>query len=274
MNSKPVEKSEADNIFQIYFRPEQENGLSPEFTPYFKTETEEIEWREYWTFLKNHQEAIASKGRTGYLSWKFETKSGVKAGKFLHFIAQNPGYDVYFLNPFPLDALLFDSIWAHGEEYHPGLIEFTASLMAKAGYSANIRHMQHPPELAGFSNYWVGNSKFWEAYINFTKPLEQYIRSGLTPSESKYLYSLADKVSNCSHIPFIFERLFTTLLIVNPELKAIAYKYDTQDLKNRYSWPERILYRILCNPRCRANWLGKSVRYIFILTRRIRDAFR
>lgn len=48
-------------INQIYFREEQLSKLDPLFSPYFKPELEEPEWREYWTFLKNHKKAVAQR---------------------------------------------------------------------------------------------------------------------------------------------------------------------------------------------------------------------
>ncbi len=271
---KGMQRNQKNNIFQIYFRPEQKAGLTPEFIPYFKAENEEIEWREYWTFAKNQKTAIASNGLTGYLSWKFEKKSGVAAKKFLRFIADNPGFDVYFINPFPLDSLLFDNVWDHGGHYHPRLKEFSAELLKNARYEVDIRNLINTPDQTAYSNYWVGNSKFWKAYMSFTQPAVRYMRTNLTPSESEYLYSLADKVSNCSHIPFVIERLFTTLLVVHPEIKFAAYQYDAEDLKNRYSWPERLCYKLLSNLKIRRSWPGRHIRAMVLRFRKLKDSLR
>jgi hypothetical protein len=260
-----------NNIYQIYFKENQRANLNKEFIPYFKSENEEIEWREYWTFVKNKRHAIASKGLTGYVSWKFQKKSKVTPQKFLDFIEKNPGFDVYFLNPFPLDALLFESVWQHGDFYHPGLTEFTASLLRKAGYEIDILGQTNRPDQAGYSNYWVANSKFWKLYTQFTRPLEQYIRHQLTPDESKYLYTIADPVSNCSHIPFIFERMFTTLLVHNKELRSISYEYDADDLRERYPLLLRLIYRVLKKTQINRSWFGKLLKISVLLLRKIRD---
>jgi hypothetical protein len=261
-------------IHQIYFREEQLSKLEPLFSPYFKPELEEPEWREYWTFLKNHKKAIASNGYTGYVSWKFTAKSGVSAAKFIRFILDNPGYDVYFLNPFPLDAVLFQSIWKHGEYYHPGLTEISQTIMDKAGYKINLQQFVNSPQLTAYSNYWVGNSKFWRQYIAFTRPLAEYIRNNLNAQERAYIFSIADPVSKCSHIPFIMERLFTTLLVLDKNLKSISYQYDTEDLHNRYSLPERYAYRILVRENTRNHWTGRLLISVILLARRLKDKMR
>lgn len=271
---KGIKRNQEDKIFQIYFRADQKANLAAEFIAYFKPENEEIEWREYWTFAKNQETAIASNGLTGYLSWKFEKKSGVAPNKFLRFIADNPGFDVYFINPFPLDSLLFDNVWDHGAYYHPGLKDFSAELLKKARYEVDIRKLMNTPDQTAYSNYWVGNSKFWKAYMNFTQPAVNYMRTNLTPSESEYLYSLADKVSNCSHIPFVIERLFTTLLVAHPEIKFAAYEYDAEDLKNRYSWPERVCHKMLSISKIRMSWAGWLIRAMVLQIRKLKDFIR
>ncbi|MFZ5630142.1 MAG: hypothetical protein ACOY5B_13505 [Spirochaetota bacterium] len=271
---KAKARRSSNRIYQIYFRAEQKAGLAAEFIPYFKPEEEEKEWREYWTFQKNSRDAIASKGLTGFVSWKFESKSGVSPKKFLKFIENNPGYDLYFLNPFPLDALLFDSVWRHGEQYHPRLTDFSAMLLLKTGHRIDLDAFRNSPEQAGFSNYWVGNAKFWRAYMDFTLPVAKYIRNKLTDAEAHYVYSIADKVSNCSHIPFIFERLFTTLLVANSTIKYLSYQYDDQDLKKRYSFFGRLLVRILRHDKFRQSLPGKFFCSAIVAARRLREKLR
>lgn len=261
-------------IYQIYFRKEQKSFLEPHLIPYFKPEFEEPEWREYWTFKKNYRKVLSSKCLTGFVSWKFASKSGVPPEKFIRFIQQNPDFDVYFLNPFPLDSVIFSNVWHHGEYYHPGLIDFSQKLLAKAGYSIDLRNISHYPEQAGYSNYWVGNGKFWKQYMDFTKPFENYVRNNLTSAEAEYLYSIADPVSNCSHIPFIIERLFTSLLVKNKNLKSIAYSYDKDDLRKRYSKLEIHVFNYLRKEQNRKKWRGKLLIQCVLATRKMIDAFR
>lgn len=247
------------HIHQIYFRPEQKQLLSPLFIPYFKPENEEREWREYWTFTKNAPKVIKSKGLTGYISWKFEQKSKIPAEKFIRFIRDNPGHDVYFLNPFPLDAQLFDNVWRHGEFYHPGLMAMTQQILDKLKYRINLQNLRHDPAAVGYSNYWVGNGKFWKAYMDFTRPVAEYIRNKATAEEREFIYSIADPVSNCSHIPFVFERMFTTLLVSNPQIRYTAYTYDADDVKRRYNLINCIAINVL----------GDSGRWTSVLLRNL-----
>lgn len=175
------------------------------------------------------------------------------------------------MNPFPLDAVLFPSVWRHGDYYHPRLTEVSQSIMDKAGYKINLRQFVHSPEMAGYSNYWIGNSKFWRHYVDFTRPLEEYIRNNLNGQEREYIYSIADPVSNCSHIPFVIERLFTTLLVMEKNLKSISYQYDSEDLNNRYSLPERYAYRILVRGNTRNHWTGRLLIRLILIARWLKD---
>jgi len=118
----------------------------------------------------------------------------------------------------------------------------------------------------------VGNAKFWKEYLSFIKPLEQYIRTKLTKDESEFLYSIADPVSNCGHIPFIIERMFTTLIIHNKHLRYKAYEYDAIDLKRRYSRVNRLAYESLQSfNRFPYNILRPVIIRIILMMRQIRD---
>lgn len=255
------------HIHQIYFRKDQRALLDPNFIPYFKAEFEEPEWREYWTFLKNAPKAIRKKGLTGFLSWKFTAKSRISSEKFLNFVKSNPGYDVYYLNPFPLDAVLFDNVWHHGEFYHPGLIAMSHQILKHAGYNIDISRMQHGRINTAYSNYWIGNSKFWRKYMEFTRPLEQYIRHHLTAEEREFVYRIADPVSNCSHIPFIFERMFSSLLLIDPDIKFISYQYTDAELRRRYTAAIVFAYQMLTGNT--PQWLRKTIQKLILTIRRL-----
>jgi hypothetical protein len=123
-------------INQIYYLPSQLPLLDPAFTPYDNTANENREFAEYHIFEKEYNAGkIANDALTGYVSWKFGDKTRLQGSQFLKFIAANPGYDVYFINPFPMQMKFFKNLWLQGEFYHPGILELSQRIFERAGYA-------------------------------------------------------------------------------------------------------------------------------------------
>ena len=68
-------------------------------------------------------------------------KTGKTGREFIDFIQANPGYDVYFINPFPQNAYYTYNVWVHGDYCHPGLMALAHRLFYLAGIPFNITGM-------------------------------------------------------------------------------------------------------------------------------------
>src|SRR4051812_20784285 len=100
--------------YQIYFDPQQVAGLDPAFVPYDNSGSPEKDEREFYVFQKEYHEGhIRPDEWTGFLSWKFQAKSGIRGSDFLKYCHANPGHDVYFVNPFPIKVCL-GNVWKQG----------------------------------------------------------------------------------------------------------------------------------------------------------------
>lgn len=209
-----------NQIFQIYYLPDQLKYLEKSFTPYDNAGKVYPFNFEYAVFFDVYSKADWSSSEyLGAVSWKFKAKTGMTGEHLTDFIKENPGYDVYFVNPFP-ELSIYRSVWEHGDEFHPNLTEITSKLLKRCGYSDSILMTETPPNKTAYCNYWVGNKKFWDEYIKFLEPLWTYISENdddLTQSLGK----LADPLIQAPYAPFIFERLFSTF-ISNREFKTIS----------------------------------------------------
>ena len=219
-------------IHQIYFDKSQAPFLDPDFVPYFNKKNDRPDWREYHILRSAYNGGqICSNDITGYVSWKFGKKAKISGKAFIKFIKDNPNHDVYFINPFPFIAATHQNVWHQGEECHPGISDLTQYILSRAGYKIDLSNMFMDETHFAFCNFWAGTRSFWDRYMAFTEPLYDIVENQLSSHEKQMLLSCADKMSGASFPPYIFERLFSTFLVLNPDIKKIHFQFD--DLKDR-----------------------------------------
>lgn len=180
--------------------------------------------REYYIFRTMYDSLIASiqspaeEYYWGFLSWKFKEKVGCFEEIFEYYILAYPNYDVYFVNPFEKQIQRYKNIFIQGEVYHPGITELTNAIVKKAGYSFDVTQITYEPHKQTFCNYFVGNKKFWDRYIQFMSPIYEVINN-CSIEEFPLLFCRADKIIDANYISFIFERLFSVFLHLEPGLR-------------------------------------------------------
>ncbi len=210
-------------IYQIYYRAEQRRFLDPNCVPYFNEDDPNAELAEFSVFHREYlAKTLFSEEYIGFISWRFTEKTKIAIPTFTEFIESNPGYDVYFVNPYLCESLLFRNVWTHGEKRHPGLLNLSQEIFERAGYRINLRKMILDPDAVGYCNYWVGNSRFWDLYMNFCEPILEVINNKLSPSE-KRLIEIANYFRPSSFHPFIMERLFSTVLKTKKGIRFLRY---------------------------------------------------
>ena len=110
------------SIFQIYFKEELKEHLDPDFVPMDNTDNPNPELREWDKWNREHDN-IKKQGLDywGFVSWKFQEKTGLSGRQVLDFIEANPGRDVYLFNPCILNEAVFANSWEQGDMYHPNI---------------------------------------------------------------------------------------------------------------------------------------------------------
>jgi len=228
------------NIYQAYYRDTQTENLDPDFLPYNNTANPHPKWGEYWFFLNHYRNSAHTQADySGIVSWRFSQKTGITGREFIDFIKHNPGHDVYFINPETLNCYQYPNVWVQSLKHHPEVLELTQHIFDSIGYEIDLGNIVNDESNTLYCNYWAGNAKFWETYMRFTLPVFEYINETMTEAEREKVYATADRPrgKDASNFVFIFERLFSTLLVTDPDIKALAYRYDSEQLKNRYSQP-------------------------------------
>ncbi|WP_058498349.1 rhamnan synthesis F family protein [Legionella gratiana] len=209
-------------IHQIFYKKKQQYFLEEQFIPYDNSDSLAPILCEYGVFKKIFDASLHKQyGLVGAVSWKFKRKTGLSGERFFDFIKSNPGYDVYFVNPFPQEAI-HHSVWKQGDLHHAKITELTQNILIQLKYNIDLFSIQNDVNNTAYCNYWVGNESFWAKYMAFTLPIYYYILY----ESPLYLRNIilkkrADERINAPYFPFIFERLFSTLLVVDPSIKFI-----------------------------------------------------
>lgn len=222
-------------IFQIHYKDEQKSKLEKSFIPYFNYSETGKKWFEYFVFLDEYKNKKNWDNElVGFLSWKFGMKTGINGDEFINFINSNPGHDVYFINPFYIESLMYKSQWEGAEYHHPGILELTEYIFDKLGYDKKVLYEVQDLDKQLYANYWVGNEKFWNKYINYTKPIYEFIETNKEKWFQDKIMNRADNEIDAPYIPFIMERLFSLILLSDSNIKSASFKYQDLTNKNKY----------------------------------------
>jgi hypothetical protein len=217
-------------IYQIYYRDDQTLHLDSSFIPY-NNEGDKDPLLEFNVFRKIYSSEEHDKGELwGALSWKFTQKTGLTGEELQSFIRENPGYDVYFCNPFPEFEGAFQNLWAQGETAHPNFISLNEKVFELIGLPHNLLLEEIQPQVAFAStNSIIGSSRFWKAYLSFIDSILQKLFASNDLELLDQLHSNSADAkgihAGASYFPFIVERLFAVFLSSKEARNLRAIKY-------------------------------------------------
>jgi hypothetical protein len=204
-------------VWQIYFQSDQHRHLDPGFSPLNNVgvKHEALEFNVFdrlWQSKETHQLDY-----WGAVSWRFAEKTGLSSTEFFSLLRTQPQADVYFMNPFPKDEALFENSWIQGEISHPGLLELVQAIFALLGIpSSTVFRAMHSTSYS-LCNFFVGNNRFWSAYIPHVQELLKAAEARLPPDLRNRLHtSDADwrgLHNHATYIPFIVERIFPVFML-------------------------------------------------------------
>ena len=217
-------------IFQNYYSDEQQELIDPAFVPHDGRKNARTDYREVGLFLRMfHSGLYRAANYTGIVSPKFQGKTCMAGEDFIRFIENNPGYDAYFINPYPCNAYYSFNVWTHGEINHIGLMVVAQELFDRAGLEFNISRMgRNSLSTVLYCNYWAGNESFWQKFMELHVRLLDAV-DHLPEAGRRRLFTLDPRYPDpVPMLPFIFERLFSTLLHMDPSIKALGYPHSRE----------------------------------------------
>ncbi|MFM8415214.1 MAG: hypothetical protein ACKOCX_10870 [Planctomycetota bacterium] len=234
----------AVRIHQIFYADAQRPALDPAFIPYDNRPNPRPEWREYHVFRTEWLAGRCQDGDvTGFLSWKFSAKTGVTGREFVEFIERHPGHDVYFVHPHRVEPRPFTNLWQQAEVHHPGIIGLAQRILDAVGIEVDLATLEQPRDQLLFCNYWAGTRAFWDAYMAFCEPVHRYVLEGLSAADRTLAWSRADREIDAPYIPFVMERLFSTLLALQPGIRYLGFAAERGQRAARRPWWRRLLRR-------------------------------
>jgi hypothetical protein len=151
----------------------------------------------------------------GYVSWKFREKTNLSGQQVLDHIAKNPDYEVYLFNPCIVNEALFANSWEQGDLHHPDISGIGNKFFAKLGYETiDVKSMMLDNKRTVFANYVIGNRRFWEKFMTFSRSL--FTEADKDPKFKEEVFGAGR--SNYAHdhslpnFTFLIERLIPTFL--------------------------------------------------------------
>jgi hypothetical protein len=217
-------------IYEPIFAPEQER-TEPAFTP-LHVSNQLSEWREFAIIAEIYRRGLhRNGGLTGLFSPKFGVKSGISGETFIEFAQSQAGADVVIVNAQPQHAFMAYNVWQNGEVVHPGLVHRSQSLLDAVGIDWHLDAQgRHGPEILCYSNFWVADEAFWDAYVGgILVPIAQYIETYPTAPVVRAIMEPTRHLTAAVLLPFMIERLFTTYLALHPNWRVAPLLLDPKD---------------------------------------------
>lgn len=216
-------------IFQIYYRDDQIQHLEPEFIPYNNCGILNP-LLEFGVFRRILNKNLAGKAPLwGAVSWKFAAKTGQSGAELLTYLAENPGYDAYYCNPFPEFEGVYHNLWQQGETAHPGFLQLARELFIAAGLPLDTLDALYPARYYAAANYIIATPAFWRAYIGFVDGVLARIEKNAAPLTLLQLHSSAadakGRHAGATYLPFFVERLFGVFLMDPAGASFKTHKY-------------------------------------------------
>lgn len=215
-------------IFQIYFKPELKQHCDPAFEPLDNTANPRPELREWDVWDRFHEQRLQENlDLWGYVSWKFKEKTNLTGADVLKHINDNPGYEVYLFNPCIINEAVFVNSWEQGDIHHPNISGIGNKFFQKLGYNnIDVKNMLLDHNRTVFANYVVGNHRFWEHFMAFSRAL--FTEADKDPTFKEEVFGAGrSNYAHDSSLPnftFLIERLIPTFLEIE-QFKVCPYLY-------------------------------------------------
>jgi hypothetical protein len=203
------------------------------FSPLARDKNSRSDWREFQILVDIYKEGrYLESDFVGVFSPKFNLKCKITSFQFLEFVHDNPGRDVYFINPFPQIPYWSFNVWMQGEFAHRGLCIVAQELLDICGINVRIdRIPRHGPDILLYSNFWVGSPKFWKSYVgDWLVPIADFLEANPDHAVSLAVMQQTTHTNPAPFLPFIVERLFSTFLSINKDCNFIGYKIEADKL--------------------------------------------
>ncbi len=231
-------------LYQAYYQEDQKSILDPIFTPYDNTKNEAPHLREYPMWKALYEKHKGTMAYWGLLSWRWLDKTKLPPDEFRQWIVDNPGYDVYHIDPFLDVSVSYPNIWVQGDRWHPGMINFCNRLFPQIGINKKVEEIIYKPEDFATCNYYVGNSVFWGSFITFLDNVIEVCQND--PELNHYMFE-DKRLYNGAMIPsfpFVAERMFSLHNYLKRHIKVKKFPVTWHNYEKMYGAAHQQLVRV------------------------------
>ena len=214
------------DIYQAYLGEAQMQALPACAIPYNVAGNTANDQREYELFRKIAAERPAGAGPWGLVSAKFELKTMVPLEDFQRFATARlaDGFECVFINPMIGNEAIHLNVWEQWWVANESVIDLAAFLETVGPINSNGLMGS---DCFSFCNYFVGSSVFWRRYFayveKFSEALAQQFQQQTAVGRFYGSSGVYARDASVTTRPFIIERLFSSFLATNPDIRRSAY---------------------------------------------------
>ena len=235
-------------LYKICHETSQFSNLGLGFEAWDNLDNLAPDLREFPVFEKAYRSPLTKTlDYWGLVSPKFEQKTNITGEQFTNWIEKVHAIDpkdVYFINPVPIVEAIFPGTVQHGNNCHPGLLDLLQRNITDANH-INLSTLYMDINTFSMCNYFVGNRKFWDKYIDFVKRFIWHLNT----EDYDMVYNTGANYGPNKSLPyytFAVERLFSIFLnIYGSEIKFANYRYDRAALLDKTKLPEVIVDELI-----------------------------
>lgn len=204
------------NIWQIFYSEDQKSCLDTLFVPLDNSSYQQ-DILEFGVFKRLFAASdFSANGYFGALSWRFLEKTGFDGVALITYVQSHPEVDLFFMNPYPHNEALHQSLWVQGETAHPGFLEVSEAFFEAARLEYSDLYRFTPSKSFSACNYFVARPVFWNAFIPFVQGCLDMAEANMTPMLRNKMHSSDGDWKGihkgATYIPFIIERLLPVFL--------------------------------------------------------------
>jgi len=218
-------------IYQSYYLPEQISHLDPDGIPFDNTQNFLPELREYPIMQQiQHRCRLDQVDLWGMFSWKFTQKMNDLGAvqRVRDVIQAEPDHDVYLINVFPHDNAYIYNVWEQGDWACKDLFEIAEHVFVQMNLPVELLYQPTPDRAIVWCNFIVANQKFWDLWMRLVGEYTAVIDQLPADIQQRHNAGAGYGLDNgLSYFPFIVERLASTVLALNPQLKVLNHPAHT-----------------------------------------------
>ena len=199
-------------IYQVFYSESTKREIDPESLPFDNSTPKNPLLYEYGVIKELYEgKAFANVKLNGVLSWKFRRKTGWRVRELKDYCSRLSDTDIVTLNPFP--ELWQDNlnVWGQGERFCPGLIELAKDIYREADLDPDVLSTRMSIKDICYCNYWLANKKFLDLYYLYTT---RVFHAAVNSEDLKERLFNGQQFRGAPMFPYLFERLFSTVLIL------------------------------------------------------------